>query len=56
MIESYKGDLKDLIQIFNLHGIKVYETEFNEILNVGNLLSGVYILKIGNYYQKFVKL
>ena len=55
-IESYKGDLKDLIQIFNLNGIKVYETEFNEKLNVGNLLSGLYILKIGNYYQNFVKL
>ncbi len=55
-IEGYNGDLKDLIQIFNLHGIKVFETEFNENLDVGNLLSGVYILKIGNFYQKFVKL
>ena len=55
-IEDYDSDFNYVIQIFNLHGIIVYESEFKEKIDVSDLLSGVYFIKIGSYYQKFIKL
>ncbi|MBI5323877.1 MAG: T9SS type A sorting domain-containing protein [Ignavibacteriae bacterium] len=44
------------IQIITLEGIVVLETEFKPEIDVSGLISGVYFLRIGNEYLKFIKL
>lgn len=44
------------IEIYSTIGLKVFETEFKEKIDVSNLLPGVYIVKLGNITQKFIKL
>jgi hypothetical protein len=45
----------DKIQIIDLNGRKLLETELKETIDVSSLSKGIYILKIGNRQWKFVK-
>ncbi|TAL68053.1 MAG: T9SS type A sorting domain-containing protein [Bacteroidetes bacterium] len=44
------------IEIYNLLGLKVLENDYKPEIDVSNLISGVYFLRIGNDYIKFIKL
>jgi photosystem II stability/assembly factor-like uncharacterized protein len=48
------------IQIYDILGINVFpairETKFSEIIDITNLLPGVYYIIVGNITQKFVKI
>ena len=44
------------IQIYNLFGQKLLESEYKEQINVSRLTSGIYFLKINNVIYKFVKM
>ncbi|MCL5991077.1 MAG: T9SS type A sorting domain-containing protein, partial [Bacteroidetes bacterium] len=45
----------DLIQIYSIEGIKVIEQNFKNEINIGNLSSGVYFIKLGSVIKKFMK-
>ncbi len=45
----------ELIQILDMNGRKILETELKETIDVSNLTKGVYFLKIGNKEWKFLK-
>jgi hypothetical protein len=44
------------IEIFNLEGLKILDTKFQDNIDVSMLEKGVYLLKIDDKYQKFIKL
>lgn len=44
------------IEIFSTLGLKVYETEYKEKIDVSGLLPGVYLVRIGDKVSKFVKI
>ena len=46
----------DKIQILSVLGLKVLETEWQEIIDVSVLTPGIYFIKIGNVTEKFLKL
>ncbi|MCX6148747.1 MAG: T9SS type A sorting domain-containing protein [Candidatus Kapabacteria bacterium] len=53
---NYKGyDDNELITIMNIVGATLIETTINESMDVSNLSSGLYFLKIRNQVYKFVK-
>ncbi|MCX6148698.1 MAG: PKD domain-containing protein, partial [Candidatus Kapabacteria bacterium] len=45
----------ELIQILDMNGRKILETELKETIDVSNLIKGFYFLKIGNKEWKFLK-
>ncbi|MCL5991435.1 MAG: penicillin acylase family protein [Bacteroidetes bacterium] len=55
-IKTNNSSISRNIEIYNLLGSKVLETKFKEEIDVSHLLSGVYFLRIGNDYIKFIKL
>jgi hypothetical protein len=55
-IKSLKENPFDKIQIFSTLGIKVFESELIEKIDVSNLSLGLYIIKIGNKINKFMKI
>jgi photosystem II stability/assembly factor-like uncharacterized protein len=44
------------IEIFSTLGLKVFETEWQEKIDVSGLSPGIYFVKIGNAMNKFIKL
>jgi hypothetical protein len=44
------------IQIFTLEGTKVMEIGYNDRIDVSKLVSGMYILKVGDKFYKFIKM
>ncbi|MBI5323875.1 MAG: T9SS type A sorting domain-containing protein [Ignavibacteriae bacterium] len=48
--------VRDKIEIYNFLGTKQLETEFKQEIDVSGLRAGVYFLRIGNEYLKFMKL
>jgi len=56
-IENYELKEGESVQILDLAGKIIYNSSFINYnsIDVSNLFSGVYFLKIGNYIGKFVK-
>lgn len=46
----------DKLEIYNILGIKVFESEYKNVLELSKLLPGTYFLKLGNHFVKFVKM
>lgn len=44
------------IEIFNIFGIKILETKYNETINIASFINGIYFIKSGNRIEKFIKL
>lgn len=44
------------IEIYSILGYKVIETEFRNLIDIKNLSAGVYTIKIGNLFAKFIKI
>jgi hypothetical protein len=55
-LKSLPSSSMDRISIFNLIGLKIYESEYKEQIDVSNLHPGMYFIKIGNKVEKFVKI
>ena len=45
-----------LIQIYTLEGIKVIETLYRKKIDVTSLLPGMYLIRTGNKFYKFMKI
>ena len=45
-----------LIQIYSIEGIKMYDGEYSERIDVSGFARGVYFVKIGNKVGRFVKI
>lgn len=43
------------IEIYDLLGMKLYETKYTENINIKNIPQGIYFLKTGNRTTKFIK-
>lgn len=54
-IKTTEFNNTDKIQIFDLNGRKLIETELKDIIDVTSLSKGIYIHKIDNKEWKFVK-
>lgn len=54
-IKTTEFDFDDKIQILDLKGRKIIETELKESIDVSSLSKGIYFFKIGNKEWKFVK-
>ena len=51
--DNYKSNSK--IQIFSILGIKILETAFTTTFDLSSLPPGIYFIRLGNEYKKFVK-
>jgi hypothetical protein len=47
--------ISDRIEIFDIHGRKIFESKFIEKVDVRNFPTGLYLIKIGSKICKFVK-
>ncbi|MCX6147346.1 MAG: PKD domain-containing protein [Candidatus Kapabacteria bacterium] len=54
-IKTTEFNIDDKIQILDLKGRKLIETELNEIIDVSSLSKGIYFLKIRDKEWKFIK-
>ena len=45
-----------ILTIYSVEGIKVIESEFKENINIKELSTGMYFIRIGDKIEKFVKL
>ena len=44
------------INIYSINGVQIKIKPQNEYIDVSNLKEGVYIIKVNQYYSKFLKL